>query len=64
MPLPEGCRPQAVQVGSVLSPVLVRWPYLNLGYTESETGTGIYYDLAAAGFAVIAFDAIGFGTRG
>lgn len=35
----------------------------NEGYIESETGTAVYYDLAAAGFAVIAFDAMGFGTR-
>ena len=36
----------------------------NEGYTESESGTGIYFDLAAAGYAVIAFDALGFGSRG
>lgn len=36
----------------------------NEGYTESESGTGIYFDLAEAGFAVIAFDAASFGTRG
>ena len=33
------------------------------GYIESESNTGIYFDLAYAGFAVIAFDAVGFGTR-
>ena len=36
----------------------------NEGYTESESGTGIYVDLANAGFAVICFDAASFGTRG
>ena len=36
----------------------------NEGYIESEGGTGIYFDLANAGFAVIAFDHIGFGSRG
>ena len=36
----------------------------NEGYIESESNTGIYFDLANAGFAVIAFDYSGFGTRG
>jgi hypothetical protein len=34
------------------------------GYIESEGGTGIYFDLANSGFAVIAFDQTGFGSRG
>ena len=36
----------------------------NEGYSESESGTAVYFDLAEAGFAVIAFDAASFGTRG
>lgn len=36
----------------------------NEGYIESESGTGIYFDIAAAGYAVIAFDGLGFGSRG
>ena len=34
------------------------------GYIEAQSGTGIYYDLANAGFAVIAWDATSFGSRG
>lgn len=40
------------------------FPQFNEGYTESESGTAIYFDLANAGFAVIAFDAASFGSRG
>ena len=35
----------------------------NEGYIESESGTAIYFDIAAAGFAVVCFDQMGFGTR-
>lgn len=33
------------------------------GYIESISQTAVYYALAQAGFAVIAYDAIGFGAR-
>lgn len=36
----------------------------NEGYIESESQTAVYYALAEAGFAVIAWDAAAFGTRG
>jgi hypothetical protein len=36
----------------------------NEGYIESTDGISIYHAIARAGFAVIAFDQIGFGTRG